>query len=48
MARRSSGTPPWSTAITARVRVVTAVAIVAGVRLPVVGSTSAKTGVAPT
>ena len=48
MPSRSTGTPPWSTAITARVFSVSAASTEAGVRLPVTGSTSAKTGRAPT
>ena len=45
---RSTGTPPWSTTITARVCGVSAAAMVSAVTLPVAGSTSAKTGRAPT
>jgi hypothetical protein len=44
----SNGTPPWCTAMTARVREVRTASMVSTVRLPVARSTSAKTGVAPT
>src|SRR3546814_16219464 len=44
----SPGTPPWSAAITPRVRAVIALLTVSGVRLPVSAWTSANTGVAPT
>src|SRR5215211_6161847 len=45
---RSTGTPPWSTAITALVLSESLAAIVSAVRFPVVTSTSANTGWAPT
>ena len=48
IASRSTGTPPWSTAMTARVAGVSAASTVSAVRLPVAGSTSANTGRAPT
>src|SRR5207245_11622303 len=44
----SNGTPPWCTSITVLVRGVRTASIVTTVRLPVVSSTSANTGVAPT
>lgn len=46
-ARMSAGTPPWCTAMTARVRGLITSATVSGTRLPVRASTSANTGSAP-
>src|SRR6185312_3417868 len=46
-AATSAGTPPWCTASTALVRPVRTGPTVAGDKLPVNGSTSANTGVAP-
>src|SRR4051794_16309827 len=48
MASRSAGTPAWCTTSTARVAGVSTASMVLAVRLSVVASTSANTGIAPT